>query len=108
MSALISGVKNFVSIGDSLVRALPFSQVKSAKENGSGAGVLAAPDLPFSVASGPTAATRSLERESAFAGFAPKVILGGPAATDSVAAVVATRRAADPPPAATTARETFA
>jgi len=34
-SALISGVKNFVSIGDSLVRALPVSQVKSANANGS-------------------------------------------------------------------------
>src|SRR5580692_2171011 len=35
MSALISGVKNFVSMGDSLVRALPVSHVKSANANGS-------------------------------------------------------------------------
>src|SRR5882762_6523378 len=35
MSARISGVKNFVSIGDSFVRALPVSQVKSANANGS-------------------------------------------------------------------------
>src|SRR6267142_6638160 len=35
MSALISGVKNFVSIAKSLVRALPFSQVKSANAKGS-------------------------------------------------------------------------
>src|SRR5215472_17986912 len=34
MSARTSGVKNFVSTGDSLVRALPFSQVKSAKAKG--------------------------------------------------------------------------
>src|ERR1700722_9293637 len=30
MSARISGVKNFVSIGESFVRAFPFSQVQSA------------------------------------------------------------------------------
>jgi len=35
MSALISGVKNFVSMANSLVRALPFSQVKSANAKGS-------------------------------------------------------------------------
>ena len=35
MSARISGVKNFVSIGESLVRAFPFSQVQSANANGS-------------------------------------------------------------------------
>src|SRR5260221_8013078 len=35
MSALISGVKNFVSMAKSLVRALPFSQVKSANAKGS-------------------------------------------------------------------------
>src|SRR6266576_1017720 len=34
-SARISGVKNLVSIGDSLVRALPVNQVKSAKAKGS-------------------------------------------------------------------------
>src|SRR5262252_5960767 len=34
-SARISGVKNFVSSGTSLVRAFPFSQVKSANANGS-------------------------------------------------------------------------
>src|SRR5215467_7862628 len=35
MSALISGVKNFVFQKISFVRALPFSQVQSASENGS-------------------------------------------------------------------------
>src|SRR3982074_391970 len=56
MSARISGVKNFVSIGDSFVRALPVSQVKSANANGSATGGFAAPDLPFSVAFRATAA----------------------------------------------------
>src|ERR1700704_6805550 len=57
MSARISGVKNFVSIGDSFVRALPVSQVKSANAKGSAAGDFAAPDLPFSVACALTEAT---------------------------------------------------
>src|SRR5260370_4742370 len=55
-SARISGVKNFVSIGDSLVRALPFNQVKSANANGSAFGTLAVSGLPFSVACGLTEA----------------------------------------------------
>src|SRR5229473_4556164 len=52
MSALISGVKNFVSIANSFVRAFPFNQVKSANANGSVDCAFAAPDLPFSVACG--------------------------------------------------------
>src|ERR1700740_2413496 len=36
-STLNSPVKTLVSIGDSVVRLLPLSQVKSAKANGSGA-----------------------------------------------------------------------
>ena len=56
MSARISGVKNVVSIGDSLVRALPVSHVKSANAKGSAAGDFGTPALPFSVAWGLTAA----------------------------------------------------
>src|SRR5260370_4547570 len=57
MSARNSGVKNFVSYGVSFVRALPVSQDQSAIANGSVAGILDAPDLPFSVACVATAAT---------------------------------------------------
>src|SRR5258708_9138168 len=85
MSARISGVKNFVSMGDSFVRALPFNQVKSANANGSVAGVFAAPLFPLSVACGPSTATRSLERESECAGVAPETRLGLAAPTDAVA-----------------------
>src|SRR5712692_7250911 len=70
-SARISGVKNLVSIGDSFVRALPVSQVKSANANGSVAGAFAAPDLPFSVACGvPEATTFSAGMTLAFASAA--------------------------------------
>src|SRR5260370_4417251 len=55
-SALISGVKNFVSVANSFVRAFPFSQVKSANANGSAFGTLAVSGLPFSAACGLTAA----------------------------------------------------
>src|SRR5258708_16808112 len=80
MSARISGVKTFVSIGDSFVRALPFNQVKSANANGSVADVFTAPDLPFSVACGPTAArARSPETETGFAEFVPGKVLGAAA-----------------------------
>src|SRR5260370_39883340 len=86
MSARISGVKNFVFIGDSFVRALPFNQVKAANANGSVGGVFAAPLFPFSVACGPSTATRLLESASECAGVAPetRLELAAPAA-DGVA-----------------------
>src|SRR5260370_7732686 len=86
MSARISGVKNFVFIGDSFVRALPFNQVKAANANGSVGGVFAAPLFPFSVACGPSTATRLLESASEGAGVAPetRLELAAPAA-DGVA-----------------------
>jgi len=49
--------KEFVSIGDSLVRALPVSQVKSAKAKGSALAALARLDLSFSVACAVPSAT---------------------------------------------------
>src|SRR5229473_5818075 len=85
MSARISGVKNFVSIGDSFVRALPFNQVKSANANGSVAGVFAAPLFPFSVACGPSTATRSLESEFELASVGRGMILELAAVTAEVA-----------------------
>src|SRR5260370_36317101 len=81
-SARISGGKNFVSIGHSFVRALPFNQVKSANAKGSAGGVFAEPGLPFSVACGPSASTRALEREPDPAGGGVAVIFEfGAAAT---------------------------
>src|SRR6202035_248681 len=49
-SALISGVKNFVSSGTSFVRGLPLSQVKSAKANGCAFSGFTVPVACFSVA----------------------------------------------------------
>src|SRR5713101_10188672 len=95
MSARISGVKNFVSIGDSFVRALPFNQVKSANANGSVGGVFAAPLFPFSVACGPSTATRLFEIGSELAGFGPGVILESSAATADVARFAEAGCAAD-------------
>src|SRR6266849_9243057 len=104
MSALISGVKNFVSIANSFVRALPFSQVKSAKAKGSAFAPLAAPDLPFSVACALTEATTlsagmTFELASAAAGddvalavlptAAAAVGLTGPGCDEGGAAAVA-------------------
>jgi len=81
-----SGVKNFVSIGDSFVRALPLSHVKSAKAKGSVAGAFATPDLPFSVACGPTAARkRSPETDTEFPEVVPGKILGAGAVTGDAA-----------------------
>src|SRR5258708_23265315 len=76
-------------MGDSLVRELPFSHVKSANAKGSAFPGLAAPDLPFSVACGPTAATRSLEGDSLFADVAPGAILAVAAAPMDVGALTA-------------------
>src|SRR5258708_34131662 len=82
-------------MGDSLVRELPFSHVKSANAKGSAFPGLAAPDLPFSVACGPTAATRSLEGDSGFADVAPGAILGLAAAAMDVGALTAPGGGAD-------------
>src|SRR5260370_23697131 len=86
-SARISGGKNFVSIGHSFVRALPFNQVKSANAKGSAGGVFAEPGLPFSVACGPSASTRALEREPDPAGGGVAVVFELSAATTSAAVV---------------------
>src|SRR6266481_2042924 len=94
-SARISGVKNFVSIGDSFVRALPFNQVKSANAKGSAGGVFAEPGLPFSVACGPSASTRALEREPDPAGGGVAVIFELAAATTGAAVVAEGGCAAD-------------
>src|SRR5258708_35504310 len=82
-------------MGDSLVRELPFSHVKSANAKGSAFPGLAAPDLPFSVACGPTAAPRSLEGDSGFADVAPGAILGVAAAAMDVGALTAPGGGAD-------------
>src|SRR6267143_854880 len=99
MSARISGVKNFVSIGDSFVRALPFNQVKSANANGSVAGGFTAPLFPFSAACGPSTATRSLESASECAGVAPEVRLGLAAPTADAVAFAEAGCAGDASPA---------
>src|SRR6202043_2565665 len=87
--------KKLVAYGVSLVRELPFSQVKSANAKGSVFPGLAAPDLPFSVACGPAAATRSCDTESEFAGVAPGVTLGAAAATSDAPPVAEDSCAAD-------------
>src|SRR5258708_10828515 len=92
---MIYGVKRLVEEGVYLVRELPFSPVKSANAKGSDFPGLAAPDLPFSVACGPTAATRSLERESEFAGVAPAAIPGVAAATSDAVGLAEESCAAD-------------
>src|SRR6202795_2850897 len=75
--------KKLVAYGVSLVRALPFNQVKSAKAKGSsGEEVLVPPALPFSVAwpaCGPIAGWPKLE-------FALEIVFAG-ATVDGVAAV---------------------
>src|SRR5260370_11770821 len=98
MSARISGVKNFVSIGDSCGRGLPFNQVKSANANGSVAGVFAAPLFPFSVACGPSTATRSLESEFELASVGRGMILELAAAATDVAVFAEGGCAADTSP----------
>src|SRR5258708_37031366 len=82
-------------MGDSLVRELPFSHVKSANAKGSAFPGLAAPDLPFSVACGPTAPTRSFEGDSGFPDVAPGSILGVAAAATDVGALTAPGGGAD-------------
>ena len=68
MSALISGVKNLLSKAGCLVRGFPFSQVQSAKANGSSLPGLAAgagsEDCPATARTGVAAAgtSRGVER----------------------------------------------
>src|ERR1700692_3688873 len=66
MSARISGLKNEVAWGVSVVRALPVSQVKSPKAKGSALAALpiaVPPDFPFSVACPCGPITRLLKLE---------------------------------------------
>src|SRR5882762_7062941 len=56
MSALISGVKNFVSSGTSFVRGLPFSHVKLAKAKGCAFSGFTVPVAFIAIACGSTLA----------------------------------------------------
>src|ERR1700722_2486112 len=77
MSARISGVKNFVSIGESFVRAFPFSQVQSAYANGSAGAAFVAPWVPTAPA-GPAVPAPEPQTDSAeFVTFAALSVPAG-------------------------------
>src|ERR1700722_2048806 len=78
MSARISGVKNFVSIGESFVRAFPFSQVQSAYANGSAGAAFVAPWVPTAAAAGSAVPADETEVDSAeFVTFAALSVPAG-------------------------------
>src|SRR5580704_906600 len=77
MSARISGVKNFVSIGESFVRAFPFSQVQSAYANGSAGAVFVAPWVPTAAAGSAVPAAETEVDSAEFVTFAALSVPAG-------------------------------